>query len=434
MRSGSKMTPTPVTPRGNTSSKKGKQDADCSHVCQMNEQLNTALTELTQSVNELKSDMKDVKSQLEKLSFDELCSKVDILENKLRESDNKIKQLEKHQDSLRERIIYSEGQSRRDNLLLEGVPEAPMGTREAYNDCVKKVYDVFENTMKLTNVNDIRLSRCHRLGPPRTKQNETGPPPRPRPLIFKFHWFGDRQRVWEAKKLLKDSGFVLREDFPQEIVNRRKKLLPIQKVANDLGHEAFLMADKLHIKYAFGKHSVYSVDTIDNLPPDLHPHNVSTKKTDTCLAFFSSLCPLSNFFDCSLSIDGELFHSVEQYYQLSKARIAGDEQTAARIQQAITPLQCKQSGDRIKLGTKQKTWEQNCIAVMQKGLQHKLMQNKTFKDFLLQTGDRQLAEANGNDTFWGTGIALNKEGATDPNKWKGQNRLGKLLEDLRTTL
>jgi ribA/ribD-fused uncharacterized protein len=363
------------------------------------------------------------------------------LEQKMNDSVIQIKMMQQRQDTLAERIISIESQSRRDNLIIEGIPEAPWGARETFNDCVNKVFEILESKLKITNAKDIRLTRCHRLGPPPPRSNQPGTPTaRSRAMIFKCHWFGDRQRIWQAKRHLKGSNIVLREDFPQEILERRKKLSPIQKAAAAAGHEAWLAVDKLHIKFAYGGHSVFTVNTINKLPAQLHPHNVSTKKTENCLAFFSGLCPLSNFYNCSLKIDGDSFHSTEQFYQLCKAKAAGDEVAEAKIRQATTPLQCKQAGDRVKLGTRSTMWDQQCIGVMKKALLKKVDQNKDVKDFLMHTGTREIAEANGNDLFWGTGersVLGNwccAGEATDRGTWRGQNHLGSLWSEIRTTL
>ncbi len=84
---------------------------------------------------------------------------------------------------LEEKVIKIEVQSRRDNMLLDGIEEI------ADEDCAKKVREVFKNTMKLDNVDNIHIIRCHRLG---EKMRESK---KPRTVIIKFHWFGDRTKV-----------------------------------------------------------------------------------------------------------------------------------------------------------------------------------------------------------------------------------------------
>jgi len=71
---------------------------------------------------------------------------------------------------------------------------------------------------------------------------------------------------------------------------------------------------------------------------------------------------------------------------------------------------------------------------MKKGLYHKMQQNDTAREYLILTEKRQLAEARRSDLFWGTGMSLGHAGAADPNAWRGQNNLGKILAELRDSL
>lgn len=200
-----------------------------------------------------------------------------------------------------------EGQSRRDNLIFYGIPESR--GLESEEECRAKVARIMQQNLKIRDTQNRRLVRCHRLGPRRSDINA-----KPRPVIMKFHWFGDKQMIWKAKKNLKDSGFSMSEDIPKEIVTRRKELLPVMFAAKGMGHEAYLSVDRLHIVFKDGGgHKQYDVSMLNQLPHDLHPHQVSSKRHQKTLAFFTELNRLSNFYPCNLTIDGLEFHSTEQY-------------------------------------------------------------------------------------------------------------------------
>jgi ribA/ribD-fused uncharacterized protein len=309
---------------------------------------------------------------------------------------------------------------------LDGVPEVTGTTREDEDACLRKVYDVFEQKLLIPNARQIQISRCHRVG-----SKQFGPGARPRSIIMKFHWFGDRKKVWEAKSKLKDTGFFLNEDFPREINERRKLLLPIMHAARKLGHVSYLVVDKLHIGFQGGKHVVYDVRSLHTLPNQLQPQNVASRSNDQCYAFFTALSPLSNFYDCSMNVDGIYCRNVEHYYQLMKARFAKDDVSESRINSAGSPLQCKLIGDRVRVDREQ--WGQACETIMRKALFCKFQQNKVPRDLLLRTGTKMLAEAS-TDLYWGTGFGLRSDDVTNINKWKGKNRLGQLLMDLRQDL
>ena len=61
---------------------------------------------------------------------------------------------------------------------------------------------------------------------------------------------------------------------------------------------------------------------------------------------------------------------------------------------------------------------------------HQDLQNR-----LLDTGDKQLAEANGRDSFFAIGLPLTHPNVLDPTKWASNgNHLGEILMEIRHEL
>jgi len=395
--------------------------------------LMTEIRTLTQSVNDLRTDISSIKKDISQIrimtdsvekSLQGVSKTVTELEHRAKLSETEVNLLKYKYTSLQERVIKMEAYSRKDNLLISGITEPE---KETDLDCLKSVYNVFSNTLGIPDAQNMRIVRCHRLGSPRNNQTK-----KPRTIIVKFHWFGDRVKVWENRKNLKGTGIFLNEDLPHEIIDRRNVLTPCMKEARKRGYKAFLSDDKLHITFSNGKRSVYSIDTIHHLPQELHPHNVSAKQNDTCLVFFTKSCPLSNFYPSPIIVDGQKFLHVEQYFQCAKAAFANDESGVKRIMESESPLQCKLVGDRLKIN--KVAWQNKAPEVMEKALFHKINQNRTVKQFLMETGKKILGEASSTDKFWGTGVSLNSSKAVDPNSWLGNNHMGKILMKLRDTL
>ena len=71
---------------------------------------------------------------------------------------------------------------------------------------------------------------------------------------------------------------------------------------------------------------------------------------------------------------------------------------------------------------------------MRKGLAAKFTQNSDLNQFLRQTGDKLLIEANPTDYYWGAGLSLQDKDIWNPSKWKGKNVLGTLLAQVREEL
>lgn len=139
-------------------------------------------------------------------------------------------------------------------------------------NCPNIVHDIMKNTMKIPNADEIKLVRAHRLG------KSTKDKSKPRPIIVKFHYFGDRRVVWKGRKNFKESksGITVAEDFPVEIEMNRKKLVPYLKSAKgDKNVDyAFLNVDKLIVSTKTGQKFAYTVNNLDTVPIIWRPSSV----------------------------------------------------------------------------------------------------------------------------------------------------------------
>ena len=86
---------------------------------------------------------------------------------------------------------------------------------------------------------NIQLQRAHRIGP--YKSDKT------RPIVAKFSDYLDSKKVRRAAKALKGTTYGISEQFPKEVVEQRRKLVPIMLQARKDGKEAYLRMDKLCI-------------------------------------------------------------------------------------------------------------------------------------------------------------------------------------------
>ncbi len=220
----------------------------------------------------------------------------------------------------------------------------------------------------------------------------------------------------------------MREDFPKEIVDRRRLLNPIVKKAKEEGMEAWLSVDRLILG---GKS--YTVDNLDTLPKPLQPEEVFTKRSDHHTAFFTKNSPLSNHYPSRFKIGGVEFLHEEQHYMYNKALHCKDQVTAKKILNTSDPGACKSLGRSLKIPD-QKVWKEQCTGIMYEGLVAKFEQNPNLCDFLLSTGDTTIIECNKYDPFWAIGLSLNDKDIFDSTAWKGENRLGRILGDIRDEL
>ena len=328
-------------------------------------------------------------------------------------------QLEAKAGKLQDKVTSLEAHSRRDNLLIDGITEGEP------DDVTSKVKHIFKTKLNLENVEDMKIVRCHRLGVRRRNAKQ------PRTVIIKFHWFGDRTAVWQARKNLKGSNIFIKEDFPKEIEDKRRILRPVLQKALSSGKEAFLNVDTLIIDKMR-----YTVNDLSKLPRDLHPENIATVELGNMLLFFGGQSPLSNFYKSTFEVQGQNYDWVEQFYVASKADYANDKDAKVAVMSAKSPQECKRISEEIDKKIDKKVWlHDKARDVMLKGISAKFTQNKHCGDFLMNTSDKELVEANKNDDFWSCGLDMKKDQAKIlEHKWHGTNHLGKIIMEVRDNL
>ena len=232
-----------------------------------------------------------------------------------------------------DKLLRLDAYGRKENLKFAGVPE---NEHESNKQTLAKVRELFVNKFDMTEseANNIRFQRCHRMGP--KFRNKT------RDIIMRFAYFPDRENIWENRNKLQGSGIFLNEDFPPEIEKRRSKLYPVYKLSKSKQHKTKLVGDKLIIDG-----QTFYVDTLDKLPPQLHPKNLAEQQTDTAVLFYGCHSSLSNFYKSDFKVDGQVFNSCEQYYQYQKAKKVGKSELARQILEKDDPKDHFQLGKQI---------------------------------------------------------------------------------------
>jgi ribA/ribD-fused uncharacterized protein len=141
----------------------------------------------------------------------------------------------------------------------------------------------------------------------------------------------------------------------------------------------------------------------------------------------------SNMHEAPMQIEGITFPTVEHYFQWSKARQFGDAAIQAKILATPSPKTVKALGRKVT-GYTEEAWAESKDRVMAIALKAKFMQHPSLLAKLRGTGTRRLAEADPRGKYWGIGTSADTSKATSPDRWPGKNRMGSLLEALRTEL
>lgn len=142
---------------------------------------------------------------------------------------------------------------------------------------------------------------------------------------------------------------------------------------------------------------------------------------------------LSNMHQFDFVVEGNAFTSSEQLFMYFKAMRFGDSETAEQIISSTSPEEAKQLGRGVKYFIPS-LWGATRYQCMINTLLQKVCHNSEFRKVLLETGDKYIAYASGDDKIWGIGLEINDHEVTNSDNWTGDNLLGYCMMDIRILL
>jgi hypothetical protein len=159
----------------------------------------------------------------------------------------------------------------------------------------------------------------------------------------------------------------------------------------------------------------------------------SVKTTNNFVFFWGAKDVFSNWHAASFHYKGNTFSNVEQFMMYGKAKLFGDEASAEELLKTSDPKKCKAIGRGVE-GFKESIWNAKCEAIVSIGCREKFLQNPDLLEHLLSTEGRVIVEASPYDKIWGIGLKDDHPDATNPNRWRGENRLGNVIIQVRDSL
>ena len=377
--------------------------------------LEEKLKPIEDKLNKLDIIENSVDYALEELkNLTDLQATVEQQDAKIKSLENQLKLCKAETRSVMDKLLNLENFSRKNNIKLWGIK-----LKEGQH-LLDLVLMVLSEEQIALNSSDIE--RIHFVGPA-TSQS--------RPVLMRLHHYKNKLAIMDKRSSLKKRGIFVSEDYPKEILDRRKVIVPtFFKSLNVCPNQnPKLLVDSLLLG---GKK--YSVDNISAIPyPELQPKHVFTPAVNGITAFFSKESPLSNHFEVPVSFEGKQFISSEQCYMYQKAVYFSDNETAQKILQCKSPVQAKFFGKHIH-NYDPKKWKAVQDECMFQAMYAKFSQNPELASFLRNTGTTDLVEANPTDRYWGAGIPLRDKNIFDKNKWKGQNKAGQVLSRVRQSI
>ena len=169
-------------------------------------------------------------------------------------------------------------------------------------------------------------------------------------------------------------------------------------------------------------HTASDVDACDGFSDD--PNIVTIRSAKNIL---------SNYYICDIHMYGHTFKSAEHAFQWKLCRNVKRDDLAEEILNSPTPEQAKEVASRVPSHLRGNWHEEKCN-IMEKILDAKICSCTEFKQTLINSLGKRLVEAIKSDIFWSSGLNPRDSSTTKPQYYPGNNRLGYILERLRSKL
>lgn len=202
------------------------------------------LDTLEMKINNFQTEIKEMRTYVydsinsNKESLSIVSEKVESLEFDLETTKTKINSLSDERVKMEDNLLYIQSQSMRNNLIFTNITES-INEKPEESERLLRNFLVEKCQIAQSIVNEIKFERVHRMGQAR--------PGGPRDIVAKFSLFKDREEVRRSRFKLKQTGHFINEQYPKEIGDRRRRLVPKMKAAIRDGKRAWITYDKLYI-------------------------------------------------------------------------------------------------------------------------------------------------------------------------------------------
>ncbi|XP_063381273.1 uncharacterized protein LOC134667795 [Cydia fagiglandana] len=194
------------------------------------EQVLSTLQEIQKELNEQKTTIRESGKNVTEQVTQNINT---IIDEKFVKWEEKYDILKEKVDTQEKRLCILEKQARQRNLIFFGIEENNLPYSEQENAIISFIEEHFKIELDRKDIQAFR-----RLG---VKKD------RPRPIGVTFSTLGTKINILKNKKMLNNTGYYITEDFPPNILEKRRELQTQLKMENANGNKAFIKYDKLVI-------------------------------------------------------------------------------------------------------------------------------------------------------------------------------------------
>ncbi|XP_063369763.1 uncharacterized protein LOC134658089 [Cydia amplana] len=195
------------------------------------------MEEIMAALRNIQKDLEEQKIEIRK-SGENVAELVTLNVNKILD-EKKILWEENHEklkekvESQEKKIYFLEKQARQRNIVFFGIKEDETSYANLQDNITRFIKENFSVDLDHRDIQEVK-----RIG----KKGE-----RPRPLIVTFTTLGMKINIFKKKGVLKDTDYYLKEDYPQQVLEKRRELQEQVKVEQEKGNKVKIKYDKLVI-------------------------------------------------------------------------------------------------------------------------------------------------------------------------------------------
>ena len=165
------------------------------------------------SIKQLKDNTRDFDESLT-VNQDIVEEKLDTLKSQMRSIQNEVSE---NKAEIKEQLRIREDRWRRNNIRVDIIEE---DENETWENTENKLRSFLYDELEITD--ELYIERAHRVR--RRKDVKFNSNNTPRTIVAKFLDYKEKEEVMRRRYKLKDTTYLVREDFSKETVEIRKKL------------------------------------------------------------------------------------------------------------------------------------------------------------------------------------------------------------------
>jgi len=139
---------------------------------------------------------------------------------------------------------------------------------------------------------------------------------------------------------------------------------------------------------------------------------------------------LSHQYEIEIILDGKKYKNCEQRIMEQKALLFNDRETAELIMNETDINNYRRLGRQVK-NFNYYIWNRNVDSIIYEVNMAKFQQNPALYDKLVESNNKTLVLCIKNDNLYANGLDVNESIMVPEKEWKGLNRIGKIIMEVR---